>query len=120
MNKQKVSILSYFKQLEVEVGKLKRKIEELELMKKQQETKAIETSRKAIPSMEKGKKQLMIANSDFMAKMEEKFLNLVSKLEEKDKAITRFTREIREMEVMKFEGSPQVNLISLKWMMKSF
>ncbi|KAH0681060.1 hypothetical protein KY284_022145 [Solanum tuberosum] len=26
----------------------------------------------------------------------------------------------REMEVIKFEGSPQVNLISLKWMMKSF
>ncbi|KAH0761681.1 hypothetical protein KY290_017754 [Solanum tuberosum] len=76
------------KQLEVEVGKLKRKIEELELKKKHQETKAIETSRKAIPSMEKCKKQLMIANSDFMAKMEEKFLNLVSKLEEKDKAIT--------------------------------
>uniref|UniRef100_M0ZZ58 Translation initiation factor if-2 n=1 Tax=Solanum tuberosum TaxID=4113 RepID=M0ZZ58_SOLTU len=46
------------------------RIEELELKKKQQETKAIETSRKAIPSMEKCKKQLMIANSDFMEKME--------------------------------------------------
>ncbi|KAH0669431.1 hypothetical protein KY285_025462 [Solanum tuberosum] len=66
------------------------KIEELELKKKQQETQAIETSRKAIPSMEKCKKQLMIANSDFMEKMEDKFLNLVSKLEEKDKAITSF------------------------------
>ncbi|KAH0633243.1 eukaryotic translation initiation factor 5B-like isoform X1 [Solanum tuberosum] len=66
------------------------RIEELELKKKQQETKAIETSRKAIPSMEKCKKQLMIANSDFMEKMEDKFLNLVSKLEEKDKAITLF------------------------------
>ncbi|KAH0706275.1 hypothetical protein KY285_012548 [Solanum tuberosum] len=66
------------------------KIEELELKKKQQETKAIETSRKAIPSMEKCKKQLMITNSDFMEKMEDKFLNLVSKLEEKDKAITSF------------------------------
>ncbi|KAH0781411.1 hypothetical protein KY290_001009 [Solanum tuberosum] len=71
------------------------KIEELEFKKKQQETKAIETSRKAIPSMEKCKKQLMIANSDFVAKMKEKFLNLVSKLEEKDTAITRFTRVIR-------------------------
>ncbi|WMV24374.1 hypothetical protein MTR67_017759, partial [Solanum verrucosum] len=39
---------------------------------------------------EKCKKQLMIANSDFMEKMEDKFLNLVSKLEEKDKAITSF------------------------------
>ncbi|KAH0765320.1 hypothetical protein KY285_001191 [Solanum tuberosum] len=36
----------------------------------QQETKAIETSRKAIPSMEMCKKQLMIANSDFMENME--------------------------------------------------
>ncbi|KAH0729924.1 hypothetical protein KY289_001112 [Solanum tuberosum] len=71
------------------------KIEELEFKKKQQETKAIETSRKAIPSMEKCKKQLMIANSDFVAKMKEKFMNLVSKLEEKDTAITRFTRVIR-------------------------
>ncbi|KAG5605749.1 hypothetical protein H5410_027241 [Solanum commersonii] len=49
---------------------MKGKIEELELKKKKQETKAIETSRKAIPSMEKCKKQLMIANSDFMGKME--------------------------------------------------
>lgn len=76
------------------IPKLKRKIEELELKKKQQETKPIETSRKVIPSMEKCKKQLMIVNSDFMAKVKEKFLNLVSKLEEKDKAITRFTRVI--------------------------
>ncbi|KAG5631247.1 hypothetical protein H5410_002964, partial [Solanum commersonii] len=53
------------------IPKLKRKIEELELKKKQQETKAIETSRKVIPSMEKCKKQLMIVNSDFMAKVEE-------------------------------------------------
>ncbi|WMV59128.1 hypothetical protein MTR67_052513 [Solanum verrucosum] len=67
-----------------------KKTEELELKKNQQETKAIETSRKAIPSMEKCKKQLRIANSDFMEKMEDKFLNLVSKVEEKDKAITTF------------------------------
>ncbi|KAH0650259.1 hypothetical protein KY284_030171 [Solanum tuberosum] len=67
-----------------------RKTEELELKKTQQETKAIKTSRKVIPSMwqEMCKKQLMIANSDFMENMEKKFLNLVSKLEEKDNAIT--------------------------------
>ncbi|KAH0701928.1 hypothetical protein KY285_016206 [Solanum tuberosum] len=72
--------------------KTSRKIEELELKKTQQETKAIETSRKAIPSMwqEMCKKQLMIANSDFMENMKKKFLNLVSKLEEKDNAITTF------------------------------
>ncbi|WMV08819.1 hypothetical protein MTR67_002204 [Solanum verrucosum] len=51
------------------IPKFKRKIEELEFKKKQQETKAIETSRKSIPSMEKCKKQLMIANSDLMEKM---------------------------------------------------
>ncbi|KAH0765319.1 hypothetical protein KY285_001190 [Solanum tuberosum] len=68
------------------------KTEELELKKMQQETKAIETSRKAIPSMwqEMCKKQLMIANSDFMENMEKKFLNLVSKLKEKDNVITTF------------------------------
>ncbi|CAN4080732.1 unnamed protein product [Withania somnifera] len=75
------------KQLEEEVGRLKRKIEVLEL-KKQQETKAIEISRAAIPSTEKCKKQLMIANSDFMEKMEEMYLNLVSKLEEKERSIS--------------------------------
>uniref|UniRef100_M1D869 CBS domain-containing protein n=1 Tax=Solanum tuberosum TaxID=4113 RepID=M1D869_SOLTU len=58
------------------IPKFKRKIEELEFKKKQQETNAIETSRKAIPSVDK-------------------FLNLVSKLEEKYTAITRFTRVIR-------------------------
>ncbi|KAG5596804.1 hypothetical protein H5410_038036 [Solanum commersonii] len=36
------------------------------------------------------KKQLMIPNSDFMENMEKKFLNLVSKLEEKDNVITTF------------------------------
>ncbi|KAH0730240.1 hypothetical protein KY289_001428 [Solanum tuberosum] len=51
----------------VVVASLTLKTEELELKKTQQETKAIETSRKAIPSMwqEMCKKQLMIANSDF-------------------------------------------------------
>ncbi|KAM3340554.1 protein DYAD-like [Capsicum galapagoense] len=106
------------KLLEEEVRKLKRNNEEFEL-KKQQETKAIEISRTAIPSMvfisksqslsldgfqlitrlvsklhvlffwqERCKKQLMIANSEFMGKMEEKFLSLVSKLEEKERSIT--------------------------------
>ncbi|MCD7468749.1 hypothetical protein HAX54_007187 [Datura stramonium] len=75
------------KQLEEEIGRLKRKIEVLEL-KKHQESQATVTSRTSVPSMEKCKKQLMIANSDFMAKMEEKFLNLVSKLEEKERSIS--------------------------------
>ncbi|KAH0728117.1 hypothetical protein KY284_003982 [Solanum tuberosum] len=38
------------------IPKFKRKIEELEFKKKQQETKAIETSRKSVPSMEERKK----------------------------------------------------------------
>ncbi|KAG5586176.1 hypothetical protein H5410_046610 [Solanum commersonii] len=55
-----------------------KKIEELELKKKQQETKAIETSRKAIPSMENCKKQLMIANSDFMEKWSIRIVSTIS------------------------------------------
>ncbi|KAJ8537115.1 hypothetical protein K7X08_035516 [Anisodus acutangulus] len=85
------------KQLEEEVGRMKRKIEELELKKKQQESQAIVTSRTTVPSMEKCKKQLMIANSEFMEKMEEKFLNLVSKLEEKEK--TLMLAEVKKKQV---------------------
>nr|XP_016502171.1 PREDICTED: protein DYAD-like [Nicotiana tabacum] len=69
-------------QLEEEVGRLKRRIEELEFKKKQ--SQAIETAK----TMEKYKKQLMMTTSDFMAKMEEKCLSLVSKLEEKEKSIS--------------------------------
>ncbi|KAK4351170.1 hypothetical protein RND71_030483 [Anisodus tanguticus] len=85
------------KQLEEEVGRMKRKIEELEFKKKQQESQAIVTSRTTVPSMEKCKKQLMIANSEFMEKMEEKFLNLVSKLEEKEK--TLMLAEVKKKQV---------------------
>ncbi|XP_060206298.1 protein DYAD-like [Lycium barbarum] len=89
------------KQLEEEVGRMKRKIEELELKKKQQESQSILTSR----TMEKCKKQLMIANSDFMAKMEEKILNLVSKMEKKERSIstlmlsTERLAEVKEKQV---------------------
>ncbi|KAJ8552826.1 hypothetical protein K7X08_020219 [Anisodus acutangulus] len=88
------------KQLEEEVGMMKRKIEELQLKKKRQERQAIVTPRTAVPSMEKCKKQLMIANSEFMEKMEEKFLNMVSKLEEKEKSMpTLMLPEVKEKQV---------------------
>nr|XP_016465105.1 PREDICTED: protein DYAD-like [Nicotiana tabacum] len=75
-------MVSSKEQLEEEVGRLKRRIEELEFKKKQ--SQAIEASK----TMEKYKKQLMMTTSDFMAKMEEKCLGLVSKLEEKEKSIS--------------------------------
>ncbi|XP_019226690.1 PREDICTED: uncharacterized protein LOC109208106 [Nicotiana attenuata] len=90
VNRDWEEIVSSKEHLEEEVGRLKRRIEELESKKKQ--SQAIETSK----TMEKYKKQLMTTTSDFMAKMEEKCLSLVSKLEEKEKSISTLMLSTQE------------------------
>nr|GMC96743.1 protein DYAD-like [Ipomoea batatas] len=76
------------KQMEEELRRLKREIRELQLKKNQQETPVTVISKDSeisLVTMEKYKEQLLLMTSAIMAKMEEKFGNFASKLEEKER-----------------------------------